>query len=135
MLIQCELSFALHEDYADIQPRLLQTLLDLFDYFRATMPAAQKQILTSVPALGMQFANDCDWLAGQLVALSKGTEAFRSSEVAAHATCESLRLFAIAERQRQLVSSALLLSRKLVILVAENDPSCRTCNGLCWMNH
>ena len=40
--------------------------MDVFDLYRASLPVTHSQRITSVPSLGMQFANDCDWLATQV---------------------------------------------------------------------
>ncbi|GAA99492.1 uncharacterized protein L969DRAFT_47774 [Mixia osmundae IAM 14324] len=40
--------------------------LDLLDVFRATLPVHHARSIESVPSLGMQFANDCQWLAKEI---------------------------------------------------------------------
>lgn len=44
----------------------MQSFRDLFDLFRALMPIQHADLLATVPSLGMQYANDCDWLAKEV---------------------------------------------------------------------
>lgn len=88
------------------------------------MPIAQKQIITSVPALGMQFANDCHWLAAQMLSLARSVEV---GSVDPKQTSASMLSFAKNERQRQIVGFWPFQSANMDFALMGND---RTCNGL-----
>lgn len=51
--------------------RIYQSFLDIFDLHRALMPVAHLEVLQNVPALAMQFANDCQYLARELEGIEK----------------------------------------------------------------
>ena len=44
---------------------LSRAIPDIFSLYRALMPVAHPAKIRDVPALAMQFANDCEWLAGE----------------------------------------------------------------------
>lgn len=73
------------------------TSLDVLDYFRATMAVQHGQLLDSVPALGMQFANDCEWLAREVAELELEEDAEAALAFAS---------LAKSTREAQLVRSA-----------------------------
>ncbi|PWN20382.1 hypothetical protein BCV69DRAFT_312973 [Microstroma glucosiphilum] len=49
---------------------LLRSLADIFELYRALMPTLHYQTLTQIPSLAMQFANDCRFLAKEILLLS-----------------------------------------------------------------
>lgn len=72
---------------------LLQNLPDLFEIHRVLMPTLHQEILASVPALAMQFANDCRYLSKEVALLSARLEGLSSvgSEQSRQSTQEALQ--------------------------------------------
>lgn len=54
--------------------RLLTSTRELFDLYRAVMPSQHAESLTNVPALGMQFYNDCNYLVKELQKIEREYE-------------------------------------------------------------
>lgn len=93
-----------YSELKQASPRLSRSLLDVFDYFRATMAVQHSALIGQVPALGMQFANDCDWLASQVVKIvSSASTSFTKSE--AERLVSNLGALAEKEREKQIVRS------------------------------
>lgn len=86
---------------------LIQSFADLFDLFRAVMQVQHASLLETVPSLGMQFANDCDWLAKEVGGMNMlwPTETQESSDVVAR-TSEGLSSLGVATRENQMVRRA-----------------------------
>ncbi|GAA5897511.1 hypothetical protein JCM6882_003504 [Rhodosporidiobolus microsporus] len=51
-----------HPEFATATAPLLQTFVSLLSLYRATAAVHNSNLLASVPAIGMQFANDADWI-------------------------------------------------------------------------
>ncbi|BGP48144.1 ribosome bioproteinsis protein ytm1 [Rhodotorula kratochvilovae] len=51
-----------HPDFAPAAAPLLQTFISLLSLYRATAAVHNSRLLASVPAIGMQFANDAEWI-------------------------------------------------------------------------
>ncbi|KAI5474237.1 centromere/kinetochore protein ZW10 [Pseudohyphozyma bogoriensis] len=55
-----------HKSFSSASIPLLKSFVSLFGLYRATAPVFHSRLLLSVPALGMQFANDCEWLGDEV---------------------------------------------------------------------
>ena len=84
--------------------RLCQSYLDVFDFYRATMPVQHAKLIEQVPSLGMQFVNDCDWLAAQVAAAfdQQHTRAGLDVELVSRSVA-GLQHLAVSESLRQIV--------------------------------
>ncbi|BGP08035.1 ribosome bioproteinsis protein ytm1 [Rhodotorula toruloides] len=51
-----------HPDFSVAVAPLLQTFVSLLSLYRATAAVHNSNLLASVPAIGMQFANDAEWI-------------------------------------------------------------------------
>ncbi|GAA5901340.1 hypothetical protein JCM5296_006764 [Sporobolomyces johnsonii] len=51
-----------HPSFSAASAPLLQTFVSLLSLYRATAAVHNSTLLASVPAIGMQFANDADWI-------------------------------------------------------------------------
>ncbi|GAA5945607.1 hypothetical protein JCM1841_003914, partial [Sporobolomyces salmonicolor] len=51
-----------HPSFSAASTPLLQTFVSLLSLYRATAAVHNSTLLASVPAIGMQFANDADWI-------------------------------------------------------------------------
>ena len=49
--------------FASSSSHLSRAYVDIFDLYRATVPVAHADLLTSVTSIGMQLANDCLYIA------------------------------------------------------------------------
>lgn len=68
-------------DFSNTSAQLIQASRSTFDLYRAICSTAHKNLLAGVPSIGMQYANDCRWLArearrmcGQISGKGKGRE-------------------------------------------------------------
>ncbi|KAM0748203.1 hypothetical protein T439DRAFT_76171 [Meredithblackwellia eburnea MCA 4105] len=52
--------------FAPAATPLLQTFTSILSLYRAIAPIQHAKLLETVPALGMQFANDADWISGEV---------------------------------------------------------------------
>lgn len=50
-------------DIAASSKHLFKAYSDLFDLYRAIMPVAHSGLINTVPSIGMQFSNDCLYIA------------------------------------------------------------------------
>lgn len=79
-------------------PHLVQSFTALLDLYRAVLPVQHASLVSTVPALGMQFANDCDWIAAAIADRTAGGD----EEAVAWTTAE-LRACALRVRTQQMV--------------------------------
>ena len=80
-------------------PYLVQSFTALLDLYRAVLPVQHASLVSTVPALGMQFANDCDWIAAAIADRARAAD----DEVAL--TAAELRECALRVRMQQMVRS------------------------------
>jgi hypothetical protein len=97
-----------HRDFASSRTRLFRAFLDIFDLFRAVMPIRHGRLIATVPTIGMQFANDCNWIsydASKLVR-DKAASRWETQELAeAETTLRNLAELGRQKRREQLVSA------------------------------
>ncbi|KAH9815574.1 Centromere/kinetochore Zw10-domain-containing protein [Melampsora americana] len=86
-------------------PLLIRSALDVFDLFRILMPLHHSSLLNSVPSLSAQFANDCEWLSKEIVALAGDSAKEEADKV-------SMSLKALSHKTR---SSHLLAQRNIIM--------------------
>lgn len=96
-------SFDMASEQETIISQLMQTFFDVFDYFLATLPLCQRQVISSVPALGMQFANDCEWLSTQVITTLHGKEDIARHSDRINSCAQRLTRCAAMERRKQVV--------------------------------
>lgn len=105
------------EDFAATAKILLKSFSDTFDLYRAIMPVAHISLIETVPSIGMQFSNDCIYIArdGSRLAqervspsASQSLRLTQSEKEAVKRPFESLRLFGHRLLHEQIVSPASL---------------------------
>lgn len=75
---------------------VLSSILDVFELHRALLPSMHQRILTEVPSLTMQFANDCSFLAKEILLLKDDIaddsvlNAIQAGTQSRHATVEAI---------------------------------------------
>ncbi|GAA5977789.1 hypothetical protein JCM11641_006073 [Rhodosporidiobolus odoratus] len=68
-----------HPDFAAATAPLLQTFVSLLSLYRATAAVHNSNLLASVPAIGMQFANDADWIGREVERVWKAAKRLQIS--------------------------------------------------------
>ncbi|CAO1627023.1 unnamed protein product [Jaminaea pallidilutea] len=75
---------------------VLSSILDVFELHRALLPSMHQRILSEVPSLTMQFANDCSFLAKEILLLKDDIaddsvlNAIQAGTQSRHATVEAI---------------------------------------------
>lgn len=87
--------------------RLTKAFGDVYDLYRAMMPVAHSNLISTVPSIGMQFSNDCLYIAregGKIARGSKPTGAFsKDDQLALKKHFDALRLYGENVLEDQLV--------------------------------
>jgi hypothetical protein len=95
-----------HGNFASSSTRLFRAFLDTFDLFRAVMPVRHGRLIASVPTIGMQFANDCEWIvseASKLVRNKAASSWERPKLLEVEATLRNVAELGRQNRDEQLV--------------------------------
>lgn len=93
--------------FAKASNPLLRSFVSILSLYRATAPVHHASLLVSVPAIGMQFANDAAWIGDEVekawrtLAKAKGRE--REGEEVERAV-ERMRKMGKEWREKQVVS-------------------------------
>jgi hypothetical protein len=79
------LTFALysfpHPTFATASSLLLRTFISILSLYRAIVPVQHAKILSTAPSIGVQFANDTDWIGAAVEALWRKSKNGQSSEL------------------------------------------------------
>ncbi|GAA5969776.1 hypothetical protein JCM3765_003453 [Sporobolomyces pararoseus] len=108
-----------HPQFAAASAPLLSTFVSLLSLYRATAAVHNSTLLASVPAIGMQFANDADWIGREVERVWKSkTEgkalSISSSQVAEVETAiDSTRQLGRDTRQKQIAIQRAALMESL----------------------
>ncbi|GAA5824155.1 hypothetical protein JCM11251_001543 [Rhodosporidiobolus azoricus] len=77
-----------HPDFATATAPLLQTFVSLLSLYRATAAVHNSNLLASVPAIGMQFANDADWIGREVERIWREATEGKQLQVSEHQASE-----------------------------------------------
>ncbi|GAA5943718.1 uncharacterized protein JCM15063_005814 [Sporobolomyces koalae] len=77
-----------HPEFAAASAPLLATFVSLLSLYRATAAVHNSTLLASVPAIGMQFANDADWIGREVERVWKSRTAGKALQIAADQASE-----------------------------------------------
>ncbi|GAA5851143.1 hypothetical protein JCM8547_004143 [Rhodosporidiobolus lusitaniae] len=108
-----------HPEFASATAPLLQTFVSLLSLYRATAAVHNSNLLASVPAIGMQFANDADWIGREVERVWRSAtegKALQVSEVQAREVelaIESTRQLGKDTRQKQVAIQRAALMESL----------------------
>lgn len=72
-----------HPDFSVAVAPLLQTFVSLLSLYRATAAVHNSTLLASVPAIGMQFANDAEWIGREVERIWKEASEGKDLQVTA----------------------------------------------------
>ncbi|GAA6056789.1 hypothetical protein JCM3770_002800, partial [Rhodotorula araucariae] len=108
-----------HPGFAPAAGPLLQTFISLLSLYRATAAVHNSRLLASVPAIGMQFANDAEWIGREVERIWRTAtdgkqlpvEQTQANEV--HLAIESTRQLGKDTRQKQIAIQRAALMESL----------------------
>ena len=105
--------YAYHSDppFYSTSGQLVQAAKDTFDLYRAICSTAHKDLITGVPSIGMQYANDCRYIARRASEMCSSLSAKgKGRQVDLHEmsqTIERLRRYGDNVIEEQLVCASL----------------------------
>ncbi|MBW0504702.1 hypothetical protein O181_044417 [Austropuccinia psidii MF-1] len=84
---------------------LIQVAFDVLDLFRIVMPIYHSKLLQSVPALSVQFANDCAWLSKEIKLIGRLKEEKETERISKNLDdlCREVRASQMASQQAVLM--------------------------------
>ncbi|GAA5914746.1 uncharacterized protein JCM6883_001077 [Sporobolomyces salmoneus] len=108
-----------HPQFSAASAPLLSTFVSLLSLYRATAAVHNSTVLSSVPAIGMQFANDADWIGREVERVWKSKTEGQDLSISTHqateveAAIESTRQLGRDTRQKQIAIQRAALMESL----------------------
>lgn len=70
----------LYPTFSSSAPLFLRTFISILSLYRATAPIQYETLINEVPALGMQYANDCEWMGEEVIKVWKSFDKGKGRE-------------------------------------------------------
>lgn len=106
MMLTLSLSFR-HPTFATASTPLLKSFLAIPSLYRASIPVQHSALILGVPAIGMQLANDAEWIGGEFEKVWRkqaGGRGLSTQEVELVQGVRRMNDFAQTSRNAQVVS-------------------------------
>lgn len=102
-----------HPTFATASSLLLRTFISILSLYRAIVPIQHATALSTVPSIGVQFANDTDWIGEAVEAVWRKSKSGQSSELDldVEQALKMTKKMGKDWRERQIVRLLVFLSR------------------------